>query len=128
MIALSKETFDTIKKEARYIGLLFLSVFIIFKIMFFNESLLVLFRMNLSLFWLFVLPGYFAMLCWKENLDFPERLAAGIALSAAVIGISSYYIGLMGLNIKYHAVLLPAIIMILGITGNVFRKEQSVHK
>ena len=124
MVALSKETFEIIKKESIYIGILFLSVFIIFKIVFFNERLPILFRMSLSLFWLFVLPGYFAMIYWKERLDFTERLAVGTSLSAAITGISSYYIGLMGLNIGYHVVLLPALIMILGIAAAMLKKKQ----
>ena len=124
MVALSKETFEIIKKESIYIGILFLSVFIIFKIVFFNERLPILFRMSLSLFWRFVLPGYFAMIYWKERLDFTERLAVGTSLSAAITGISSYYIGLMGLNIGYHVVLLPALIMILGIAAAMLKKKQ----
>ena len=100
---------SVVKKEAQYIGILFLLVLIIFKIAFYKENLIVLFRNVLSLFWLFVLPGYFIMLYWKEKLGFMERFIVGIMVSAAIIGMASYYIGLMGLNIKYHAVLLPLI-------------------
>ncbi|MBI2658934.1 hypothetical protein HYX05_02410 [Candidatus Woesearchaeota archaeon] len=43
-----------------------------------------------------------------------ERFVIGIALSAGITGIFSYYLGLIGLNIKYHAVLLPSVIIIAG--------------
>ena len=114
LIALSKETFEIIKKESQYLGIIFLFSLAIFKIIFSKEELIILFRMILSLFWLFVLPGYFAMLYWGEKLDFTERLIVGIALSAAIIGISSYYIGIIGLDIKYHTILMPLMIECIG--------------
>lgn len=121
VIALKKENFELIRKELQYIGLLFLLALVIFKIAFFRESILVLARSVLSLFWLFVLPGYSIMLFWKEKLGFTERFAVGILLSAAVIGVFSYYVGLMGLNIKYHAVILPLVMVLAGIIIN-FRR------
>jgi len=118
LIALKKEVFDQIKKELKYIGILFLLALLIFKIAFFKEDLVALLRNVLSLFWLFALPGYFIMLYWKENLGFLERFIIGIAMSAAIIGISSYYLGLIGLNIKYHAIILPLVLIFIGIGVN----------
>src|SRR3989338_10244469 len=115
MIALKKEVFSDIIKESKYIGILFLLFLIIFKIAFYKENFIVLTRNVLSLFWLFVLPGYFIMLYWNEKLEFAERFVIGIILSAAITGISSYYIGLMGLNIRYHAVFLPLGLISIGI-------------
>ena len=121
LTALRKEAFDLIRDEMRYIGLMFIIALIIFKIAFFKDSISNLLRITFSLFWLFALPGYFLMLYWNEKLEFAERFIIGIALSAAIIGISSYYIGLAGLNIKYHTVLLPLILMLAGAIIN-FRK------
>ena len=112
---MKKEVFDSLKNEIKYIGLLFLLAIIIFKIIFFKENLIVLFRNVLSLFWLFVMPGYFIMLYWKDKLEFMERFIVGIAIAAAIIGISSYYIGLMGLNIKYHGIFMPIVIIVIGL-------------
>lgn len=117
---LKKELFDVIR-ELKYIGILFLLALVIFKIAFFNESLFVILRIVLALFWIFVLPGYFIMLYWNEKINFLERFVVGISLSAAIIGIFSYYIGLLGLNIKYHMVLLPVVLTLMGIIIN-FRK------
>lgn len=119
MIALRKEDFNDLKKELQYIGLLFLTALAIFKIAFYKETFIVLFRNVLSLFWLFALPGYFMMLYWKEKIGFVERLIIGTALSAAVTGISSYYLGLMGLNIKYHAIVLPIALILIGATAGI---------
>ena len=110
---MKKEIFDSMKKELLYVGLLFLAVLIIFKIAFYNENLIVILRNVLSLFWLFVLPGYFIMLHWSKNLDFTERLIIGTALALGVIGSASYYLGLFGLHIKYHTVVLPTAIILL---------------
>ena len=115
LIALSKALFDFVKKELIYLGIVFLALFVILKVVFFKESFVVLARYAISLFWLFILPGYFAMLYWREKIEFMERIVIGFAVSAAVIGVFSYYIGLIGLNIKYHTFLLPMILIIAGI-------------
>ncbi len=115
---MKKEVFDTVKKEFKFIGILFLLALVIFKIAFFKEDLMILFRTVLSLFWLFALPGYFIMLYWKEKLEFTERFVVGILLSAAITGILSYYIGLLGLNIKYHMFVLPLVLIVSGIVIN----------
>ena len=111
---MSKKIFDLLKKELAYIGILYLLMLMIFKIVFFNENLIVAVKMTLALFWLFVVPGYSLMLYWKEKLDFIERLIVGIALAGGVNGIDSYYLGLAGLHIKHHVFLLPVLLMIAG--------------
>lgn len=113
-----KEAFDAVKKELKYIGLLFLVFLVIFRIVFLKENLIVLFKLVLSLFWLFVLPGYFMMLYWREKIDFTERFIIGIVLAAGIIGIVSYYLGLAGLNLKYHAVILPSVLILAGMLIN----------
>ena len=112
---MKKEAFEFIKKEAAYAGILFLIVLIVFKIAFYKENLLVLFRNVLSLFWLFVLPGYFIMLYWKEKLDFIERIVIGIGMAAAITGIFSYYISLAGINLRYHTFIFPSVLILIGI-------------
>lgn len=118
LIALKKEIFELIKKEFQYIGLLFLLALLVFKIAFFKEDLFVLARNVIALFWMFVLPSYFILLYWHEKLGFTERFIAGIAVSAAIIGVASYYLGLFGLNIRYHIVLLPLALIIIGAVIN----------
>ena len=115
---MNKETFNIIKKEALYIGLLFLVIFIIFKLIYYKGQFLASLRIVASLFWMFVLPSYFIMFYWKEKLEFAERIIIGIAISAAVIGIFSYYLGVIGLNIAYHGILLPLIMIAIGLIIN----------
>jgi len=112
------------KKELQYVGILFILALIAFKTAFFKENLIVIFRNVLSLFWLFVLPGYFLMLYWQEKLEFTERFIIGIVLSASIIGISSYYLGLLGLNIRYHVFLIPLILILLGAIINIRKAKE----
>ncbi len=118
---MKKETFEFVKKEASYIGILFIIAVVMFKIAFYKESFFMLLKIVLSLFWLFLIPGYFIMLFWKERLGFVERAVIGTSFAAAIIGISSYYISLMGLNLKYHSIALPLLVIFIAIIVN-FKK------
>ena len=122
------KNFDIIKKDLMYFGILFLSAVIVFKAIYFREDFLVVLRMVASLFWLFALPGYFMTFYWAEKLDFTERFIAGFALAAGIIGVFSYYIGLMGLNIKYHIFFLPPSIIIIGVLVAFLKKENQTGK
>lgn len=99
------------KKELIYLGLTLVGGIIVFKILFYNESIINVIRTITSLFWLFVIPGFALMYYWHEKLEFVERLVIGTVLGIAVIGIASYYIALIGFNVKYHW-LLPFIFLL----------------
>lgn len=102
-----------LKKEIKLIGLLFVIILVVFKVIFYKESLLVILKTVSSLFWLFVLPGFVLLYYWHQELSFAERLIIGSVLGVAITTIVSYNLGLFGLHVKYHAVLLPAIFLIL---------------
>ena len=110
-----KEIFNLILNELKYIGILFLLSLVIFKFAFFKEAIPVVFRMVLGLLWLFALPGYFLMLYWSDKLELVERLIIGIVIAAAINGIASYYLGLIGLNIGYSTILLPLVMIAAGL-------------
>ena len=117
MIALKKQLLN----EGKILSGLFVVFVIVFKIVFFKESFLVVLKMVLSLFWLFVLPGFAVMLYWSDKLDFLERFVIGTALGLGVVGVMSYYIGLIGVNVNYHHMIFP--ILIIGLMGFVLRKK-----
>ena len=121
---MKKEVFELIKREAQYIAIMLILSLIIFKISFYKDDYFVLFRNVLSVFWLFVLPGYFLMLYWSSKLDFMERIIIGISISAGLTGILSYYIALLGLNIRYHAILLPLALILSGLVLAMKKKSQ----
>lgn len=121
---MKKEVFDLIRKEGTYLLAIFLLILAAFKIAFYNDSFVVVSRSALAIFFMFVLPGYFGMLFWHEKLDFTQRIIVGTALAAGLIGTISYYLGLAGLNIKYHTILLPALIVILGYLLALTKKQE----
>jgi len=111
---MKRDLTENIKKELIYLACLFFVIAIAFKIVFYKEGIIVVLRILFALFWIFVLPGYAVMLYWNEKLEFIERFIIGIAISAAVIGSASYYLGLLGLNIKYHGAILPLVLLCVG--------------
>lgn len=92
-------------------AIFFVVAVIIMKIAYYKEDLQEVIRTTASIFWLFALPGYAMMLCWKEQLGLIERLAAGTVAALAIISIASYYLGISGLKIQNQTIILPAAII-----------------
>jgi hypothetical protein len=80
------------------LGFVWLGLFIVMSILFRDiwHSL----TTSFALFFLFVLPG-FSILYKKE---FIERLVFGSIIGMAMIGLPSYYLGVLGFHVKYHFV------------------------
>lgn len=125
MIALEKAEFkEKIKAETKGIFIVLVISVILFKIIFYREGIVSVVRTVASLYWIFVLPGFYLMYAWAENLKFLERVIIGIVLNTSLIGISSYYLGILGLHTKFHMIVLPAAILIISfiIIGRKFKK------
>ena len=120
---MDKEFIAELKKEGINLIFLFVMGLIIFKILFYKEAFITILRTVAAFFWIFVLPGFSLMYYWHEKIGFIERFVIGIAVSAAVIGITSYYVGLFGLHIKYHGFLLPFICLVTAVFI-IFRKTR----
>jgi uncharacterized membrane protein len=85
------------------------------RLMFRADSVLGIARLVGSLLWLFVLPGFALLLVWHKRLDFLERVVVGTAVSTAIYGIVSYYVGLLGLPVWYHPWILPPLMIAAGV-------------
>ena len=107
---------DLLKKESIYLLGLFAVSIIIFQIVFYKESFLVILKVLASFYWLFILPGFSIMYYWHNALNFLERFVIGSALSGAVIGIASYYLGMAGFHVKYHGYVLPVVMLLFGVS------------
>lgn len=86
---------------------------VLFQIVFFMENFLVVLRTVTSLFWILVLPGFGITYMWK--LNFIERFALAVAISAALMGIFPYYLGLAGVHVSLSSLLLPALFIVMGL-------------
>jgi len=100
-------------REIRSLTIVMVILVIIMKIIFYRDDFISTTRLGLSLFWLFVLPGYAILYYWKDKIIFAERIAVGAVLAAGFMAISSYYLGLAGVHIKYHGIILPVIMLII---------------
>ena len=105
----SQSESNSIIKEISILIALFIITMIILNIVFYNEKLTTSIWTVAAIFWILIIPGYCLTLLWKNSLL--ERVIIGIPASAAVIGTTSYYLGLTGINLKLQSWLLPAIII-----------------
>ena len=115
---MKKEVFEQIKKELIMLAVIFLVAFLAFKLIFSSEDFFIVLRTVMAIFWLLVVPGFVIMFYWNEELKFYERLIIGIGFGTVLIGLLSYYTGLMGLHVKYHMFVLPTTIIAIGIIIN----------
>lgn len=107
--------------EMVFLLIAFILIFLMMKIVFFKENFFVVIKIISALFYLFVLPGYFAMLFWLDKLDFKERLLIGTGAGAAFLGITSYLLGLLGIDIFVWAIFCPLLIILVSLFMN-YRK------
>jgi len=102
---------EKLLNELKKVGLVFIASVVVFQIVFFRENFFVNLRVVGAFFWLFVLPGFMVMYYWHKQLGILQRLIIGTATGIALTGITSYYTSLIGLHIKHHTLIIPAIII-----------------
>ena len=110
VLAYQKEVFPLI--ELKRHGLLVVALFVMLKIVFWNEQLVIVAKLCLLTVWMLFIPGY--LLFYNTKMEYLEKIIAGSLVSAAIIGLSSYYVGLLGLHIDYHIFVLPALLILFG--------------
>ncbi len=103
--------FNQVRNELKLLILAFVIVAAVIRIAYNKESTTEVLRVSTSLFWLFIIPGYLMTLYWKENIKFIERVVVGSIAALAVVGITSYYLGLVGLKLQNQTILLPLAII-----------------
>ncbi len=100
--------------EWEKIALSFIAFSLAIKILFFNESLITVLKLSLSVYWVFIIPGI-GITYLFQKMGFIERFALSLAIGAALVGVSSYYLGIIGIHIKYSAIIVPAFFNIISI-------------
>jgi uncharacterized membrane protein len=107
------KTLNNLIKEAKTLLLVFVAVVILFQIIFYKESFITNLKTVLSLYWLFVLPGFYSLYHWHNKLDFIERFVIGVVLGFALVGILAYYLNIYTVHVKYYGVIIPLLILVI---------------
>jgi len=103
----------SIRKELNKLLIIFITLIALLKISMYNENLSILFRVVISLFYLFIIPGYCIMYYWREKLDILVRIIIGSMMMVAIIGTISYLFGFFGFNVNYHWIAIPLPIILI---------------
>lgn len=111
----SSEFLEIIKKESLYLIYLFITLVLIFKIVFYQEEIWVLFRTVLGFIGLFVIPGFALMYYWSNQFDFLERLIFGTVLGIGIVGLSSYYLTLFKISLHWQYLIIPLLIILASV-------------
>ena len=123
-IALDSQLLGKIKQEALKFGGAVIAAAVIFQLVSYRESPLVVMRTVAAFFWTFVLPGFAIMLYWRERLDFLERLIIGTAVGLAAVATIGYNLGLVGLHLKYQWLVIPALVTAAGVAAALMKKKK----
>lgn len=111
-----RESKKTMIKEVQYLALIFLAMLLIFKIHYYRESLIILLKLVLSHFYLFIIPGYCLMLYYLHELEFYQRFVIGLGLGYGVQPLLLYLINVVSeINILKYNHYVSAGMIVLGI-------------
>ncbi|HIH32361.1 TPA: hypothetical protein HA235_06675 [Candidatus Woesearchaeota archaeon] len=113
-----------LRKEIINVLLCVITLIIITQIAYFKENFLAVSKISLSIAYLYIIPGYALMLYWFDKIPFFQRLFFGTSIGIGVVGFLSYYIGMAGIHIKYHHIIFPPVLIIIGILGYVMQKKK----
>ena len=115
IVLLNEESSKELKTELIWLFELFVLSSILLKILFFNEPIISLARITLSLYLLFILPGFLLLNYWQKELSFLERFVVSFAVGTAILSILMYYLGLLGVPLSYLWAIIPTLEIIIGV-------------
>lgn len=107
-----KELGRAILKELGIISMFIFFVAVILTIVFSQTQTSTLVKFMFGMLWFAVLPGYCVMLPWRTSISLGERTVIGTLVILGVFGVISYYLGLLGIRIQYHTILLPFFVIV----------------
>jgi uncharacterized membrane protein len=112
--------------EWQKIALSFAIITLILRTIFFNQDFLVLLKAVSSIYWVLILPGI-GLTYLLHDMNLIERFAISVAISAALVGVSSYYLGLFGVHIRYSAIFVPLIFTVISIVL-MYKQSEKINK
>ena len=97
---------------------------IIMQIVFFKENFLFINKVVAAFFWMFIFPGFVFSYLW-DKLSFLERITISVPMSAALVGIVSYYVSFAGIHAKFHTFIVPILLIVMAIIMNWVIKKKA---
>ncbi len=98
-------------------------ILVLLKVMFYKEPTLSVMKTGFSFWYLTVLPGYaFVRNSFKKS-GVLEKMLLSLAVGASLLGILSYYLGLLGIHVKYHAYIIPPALILTGVLIGLKNKD-----
>ncbi len=109
------------KQDSAKLAILFILVSVILKIVLYKESVLTILAVTAKLFYTMIIPGM--VIFYRLDKNFMFKLILGFVFVLALTGITSYYLGIIGVHVKYHSYIIPPAIMLIGILIFLKNKE-----
>ena len=119
-----KDIKDILRGEMMGHLVTYLLLSVVFQLVFYRESIVVVQRFLGGLYWIFIFPGATLLLAGGDRWGFVERVVAGSALALAVVGTVSYYLGILGLHVRYHGWLLTPMLLTIGVVALAYWKKK----
>ena len=111
-----KSKIKELLKEFNIILILFVIFYLFFQIHYFKESPVVVLKMTIAHFYLFIVPGYALMLFLSEKLNKIVRLIIGLGIGYGVQPLLLYSINIITkTNIMKYNLYLSGLLIILGL-------------
>ena len=95
------------KEHGKVLGISFILIFAIIFIAFSRESIGVVLRLAGSIFWLYVVPGYFLLGVVSEKFYHAERIVLGTIVGIGAYGAVGYNLGLLGVTFSLQRLIIP---------------------
>ncbi len=104
---------ETIIADLKTAGISCVVTMLIFAAIFSNEPVVSSIRIIVGFFWIFVFPGIFLVNLFPLDVSKGsiEKIILAAIAGSAVVGVVSYYLGLIGFHAKYHSLVLPPVVI-----------------
>lgn len=114
---MNKESlFQLIKKESAKLGLFILLLYLFFQIFYIKEGIFNVIKIIIAQAYLFIIPGFAVMLCFRHKISFIYRLLIGIGLGYSLNILIVYYVNIIiKVNIGKFYWIIPLLIISLGL-------------
>lgn len=92
---------------------------VMLQIIFYRESPLVIIKVVIAIAYLAIIPGALILHWLIPKISVVEKIIVGSLLSAALVGMFSYYLGIVGILMPVQLWILSPIMIIVAVSGKI---------